>query len=110
MLLIDITSPSRALLATTAVAVAFAGCGGAGTVDKAEVEKEVQEQLSKSVGAEAPAADCPKDLEAEKDATTRCTMKFPEGELGITVKVTSVEDEKVSFNVQADEQVKTTGS
>jgi hypothetical protein len=106
----NITAPSRALLTTIALAVGFAGCGGAKTVDKAEVEKEVQTQLSKSVGQQAPAADCPKDLEAKKGKTTRCTMKFPEGELGITVTVTKVDGKRVSFNVQADEQIKTTGS
>jgi hypothetical protein len=91
---------SRMTMCIVPLAVALVGCGGAGTVDRAQVEKQAQTSLSKSVGQKAPAATCPGDLDAEVGTTMRCYMDFPEGErLGITVKVKSVDggDSKLSF-------------
>lgn len=91
-------------LAVLALTFATAGCGG-GTVDRAEVEQKVRDGLSKSVGQDAPEASCPKDLPAEKGATIRCSMDFPDGRLGISVKVTSVEDGEAKFDIQADKEL-----
>jgi hypothetical protein len=84
----------------------FAGCGGADTVSRAEVEKQTREGLTKSVGQQAPPAKCPKELKAEVGATTRCTMDFPESKrLGITVKVTEVDGGNVKFDIEADKEL-----
>lgn len=83
-----------------ASAVVAAGCGGAGTVDRAQVEEKAQTELSKTVGQEAPRPECPDDLEQKVGTTMRCQMDFPGGErLGLTVKVVSVDgsDSKLSF-------------
>lgn len=99
------SSALRASLLAAVVAAGFAGCGAAATVDRADLEEQVQTKLSQSVGQEAPKASCPDDLKAETAATTRCSMTFDEGKLGITVKVTSVEDDTAKFDVKADEKL-----
>jgi hypothetical protein len=100
--------PRRSTLAGIALAPAFgafAGCGGPGIVDRAQVEQKVRDGLTKSVGEQAPKASCPKDLPAEKGATIRCSMDFPDGRLGISVKVTSVKDGDAKFDIQADQKL-----
>lgn len=91
------------LLALAGLTIAAAACGDA-TVEKAEVEKQAREGLTKSVGKQAPPATCPGDLDAEVGATARCHMDFPDGKrLGITLKVTSVDGSKVNFDIAADD-------
>jgi hypothetical protein len=97
-------------LVSLAVAVALplglAACGGEDTVDKADLETEVQRSLSQSVGQEAPKAECPDDLEAKTGASTRCHMEFPENKrLNISVKVKSVDGETAKFDIAADEKL-----
>lgn len=89
-----------------ALLVAVAGCGGPDVVSRAEVEKQTQEGLTKSVGQQAPPASCPDELKAEVGASTRCTMDFPEGKrLGITVKVDKVDGNRVEFDIEADQKL-----
>jgi hypothetical protein len=91
---------------TVMLAVVFAGCGGPATVDRAQVEKEAQTELSKSVGQQAPAATCPGDLDLEVGTTMRCHMDFSEEErLGITVKVESVDGSDGRLSFVADDSV-----
>ena len=97
---------SRMMMCTVALAVALAGCGGTATVDRAQVEKEAQTELSKSVGQQAPAATCPGDLDLEVGTTMRCHMDFSEEErLGITVKVESVDGNDGRLSFVADDAV-----
>jgi hypothetical protein len=97
----------RSLRLLTAASLALlAGCGGADTVNRAEVEKQTREGLTKSAGQQAPPAKCPDELKAEVGATTRCTMDFPEKKrLGITVRVTKVDGNNVRFDIEADKQL-----
>ena len=91
---------------TVTLAVVLAGCGGTATVDRAQVEKEAQTELSKSVGQQAPAAKCPGDLELEKGKTMRCHMDFAgDDRLGITVKVESVDGSDGRLSFVADDAV-----
>ena len=84
-------------------------CGGEDAVDRGELETQVQEKLTETVGQQAPEAVCPDDLKAEKGATTRCHMDFPEGKrLGITVKVSSVDGDTAKFDIAADEKLTNT--
>ena len=61
------------------LALVTVGCGGPGSVSRAEVERQTRQGLTNTVGQQAPPAKCPKPLKAEVGATTRCTMDFPEG-------------------------------
>lgn len=89
------------------VALGASACGaGDDVVDRAELEEQVQAQLSETVGEQAPKAVCPDELKAEVDASTRCHMDFPERKrLGITVKVKSKDGDRVRFDIAADEQL-----
>lgn len=100
-------SSTQRLAATSIVlAAVLAACGGPAAIDRAELEKTVQTELSKSVGQQAPEASCPDELKAEKDDETRCTMDFgEEGTLGVTVTVTSVDGDDAKFGIQADEEL-----
>ena len=93
-------------LICTALAVPLlAGCGGS-AIDNSQLEEQTQEALTKSVGKEAPEAVCPDELKAEKGAETRCHMDFPEGKrLGITVTVSSVDDDKARYDIVADDKL-----
>ncbi len=97
---------SRMMKCSVTLAVVLAGCGGTATVDRAQVEKKAQTELSKSVGQQAPAATCPGDLKLEVGNTMRCHMDFSEEErLGITVKVESVDGADGRLNFVADKTV-----
>src|SRR4051795_9173806 len=96
---------SRKLICAALAVLIVAGCGTA-TIDSSQVEQQTQKALTKSVGKQAPEAVCPDELKAKKGATTRCHMDFPEGKrLGITVKVSSVDDDKARFDIVADDKL-----
>jgi hypothetical protein len=97
---------SRTMKCTVTLAVVLAGCGGTATVDRAQVEKEAQTELTKSVGQQAPAATCPGDLDLKVGTTMRCHMDFSEEErLGITVKVEAVDGSDGRLSFVADDAV-----
>jgi hypothetical protein len=96
---------SRTSICAATLALALIGCGGPGTIDRADVEKSAQDELTKTVGQQAPEATCPEDLKAEVGATVRCHMDFPDDtRLGITVKVTSVDGDDAKFSITADDK------
>ncbi len=96
----------RTVLLTVMAAFGLAACGGDPVVERSEVEKQTRAGLTKFAGREAPPVTCPEELEAKVGATTRCRTDFPDGNrLGITVKVTSVKDERVNFDIKADEKL-----
>lgn len=97
---------NRPLAVIAVVSVVLAtGCGaGEETVDRGDLEREVQTSLTKTVGQEAPKAVCEDDLEAKVGAKTRCHMDFPENKrLGISVTVKSLDGETARFDVVADD-------
>jgi hypothetical protein len=81
----------------------LAAACGTPTVTKDDVAKAAEDSLEQQVG-QRPDVSCPKDLEAKVGATTRCTLTADglDGTYGVTVKVTKVEDDKASFDVQVD--------
>ena len=86
------------------VLVLAAACG-TGTVSKDDVAKAAEDSLEKQVG-QRPDVSCPDDLEATVGATTRCTLTAQglDGTYGVTVKVTKVEGDQASFDVQVDSE------
>ena len=79
---------------------------GTKTIAKDELQTEVQSQLSKTVGKEAPPIICPGDLEAKVDVTTTCTLTDSAGTYDVAVKVTSVDGGTgtAKFDMQVAEQ------
>lgn len=87
--------------ALVGLCLALAGCSS--TVDAADVESQISEQLEAQLGEAPDSVDCPEDLPAEEGAEIRCELTVAEETLGVTVTVTSVEDDTVNFDIQVDE-------
>ena len=82
-----------------------AACG-AGTVAADEVTTRAEEVLEGETGGVRPEVSCPEDLPAEVGAEMRCTATVvgEEDEYGVTVTVTSVEDDQARFDVVVDDE------
>ena len=96
--------PSPALL--LAVPLLAAGLGGLrGRLLTPTTSRTGRRTPSRSRSAPAPTSSCPDDLEAEVGAETRCTLTAGDDptEYGVTVTVTSVEDDTANFDVEVDE-------
>ena len=78
---------------------------GAGTVAAGEVTSRAEEVLEAETGGVRPEVSCPADLPAEVGAELRCTATIAGGpdEYGVTVTVTSVEDDQATFDVVVDD-------
>ena len=101
------TSLRSALLISSvaAASLALAACGGSvsvgtQTVNQDELQTNVQEQLTKTVGKQAPPISCPDTLKAEVGATTTCTLTDSTGTYNVTVKVTSVDGGTALFDIR----------
>ncbi len=81
-----------------------AGCSsGTPTVSQTDVETQVKEALAKQVGQTPKSISCPSSLAATVGATQRCTLTTDDGAtLGLTVKVTSVDNGTAKFSVEVD--------
>jgi Domain of unknown function (DUF4333) len=108
----------RPAMALAAAALLVAGCGGSDsddggsdepegpeTVERSELESQVSSGLEEEIGQAPDAVDCPDELLAEVDATTRCTLTAGTDEVGLTVTVSSVEDGDVAFDIKVDDEV-----
>ena len=88
-------------LALAACAIVLAGCsfslGGADTVTKSELEKQVASLYTPDDADADITADCAGELEAEADATQECHLTVGEEEADVRVVVTGVEDDVVDF-------------
>jgi hypothetical protein len=88
--------------------VLITGCSfstGSGSVDRHKVEKEVSDQLTKTVGQRPKAIICPRDLKAVEGTKMRCKLEASDGsEIGLTLTVTTVKDDDVKFHIQVDEK------
>jgi hypothetical protein len=102
----------RALLSLSAAAVGLllVGCSASVHVGASEPElsagklsDEVARQLAATTGQPKPDVACPEDLAGKVGTTTRCTLTAGDGStLGVTVTVTSVKDERIQFDIEAD--------
>ncbi|WP_324275337.1 DUF4333 domain-containing protein [Blastococcus brunescens] len=99
--------PVRLLVAAPLLAVPLSACsfGGTDSLPADEVADGAEDALEDQVGVR-PEVSCPEDLVAEVGAETRCTLTVdgdPE-QYGVTVTVTSVEDDTANFDVQVDDE------
>jgi hypothetical protein len=93
----------RLLVAAPILALGLAGCSSSLAAN--DVEEGAEDALEEQIGAR-PDISCPEDLEAEVGAETRCTLTAGDDptEYGVTVTVTSVEDDTANFDVRVDEE------
>ncbi|MEU1040326.1 DUF4333 domain-containing protein [Streptomyces sp. NPDC005907] len=102
---------STALLSLSAAAVGLLLVGCSASVDvgaepelsSGKLSDEVARQLAATTGQPKPDVACPEDLAGKVGTTTRCTLTAGDGStLGVTVTVTSVKDEQIKFDIEAD--------
>jgi len=99
----------RPLIAVPFLLAGLAGCsfnfGSTPVLSAEEVATQAEDALEEQVGVR-PDVSCPDDVDAEVGAETRCTLTAggDPTEYGVSVKVTSVEGEKATFDVQVDEK------
>lgn len=84
-------------IAVPAFAVAVSGCsisiGGGDTIDSADLENELADQLAPQAGVDPSdvSVSCPDDQEVEKGAKFQCELTAPNGDK-VPVNVTLTDD------------------
>lgn len=73
------------------VACSFNYSSGTNSIDKDLLAAQVQAQLTKELGKQAPTIVCPDNLEPKVGATTTCVMSDPRGNYDVTVTVTKLD-------------------
>ncbi|MER7494201.1 DUF4333 domain-containing protein [Streptomyces pharetrae] len=64
----------------------------------------VAQKLADTTGRPKPDVTCPEDLTGKVGTTTRCTLTADDGSsLGVTVTVSSVDGDRINFDIKADE-------
>lgn len=97
---------TRTIIAGGAVVVALpalAGCMGSTTVSQSEVEHQVSASLEEQIGQAPDKITCPGDLEGEVGTEMRCELEAEGDTIGLTVTVTSVENNTVEFDIEVDD-------
>lgn len=73
-------------------------------MNRGSLESGVKTKLEAVAHAKAKSVTCPHKLKAKVDATTRCTLVATDGtRIGVTVTVTAVDGDHVSYDAQADQ-------
>lgn len=91
--------------AVAALALAGAGCGD--TIDAADLEGQLADQLAPQAGVDPAdvSVDCPDDQEAKEGSEFQCTLTAPNGD-EVQVDVTLTDDEGGYDAVVPPEQFK----
>ncbi len=92
------------LVALAASGCSFSASAGTTSVSTGDLEAQLTEQLTELAGQAPDDVDCPDPLPAEVGAEVRCTLTAGDGRIGVTATTTSVEDERVLFDIEVDEE------
>jgi Domain of unknown function (DUF4333) len=95
---------ARSLLVAVATAgIAVAGCSFSSnqekTVAKADVADQISAKVNEKAGHKPQSVSCPDDLKATVGASLDCQMTDDGQTYGVNVTVTSVEGDKVNFDI-----------
>ncbi|GAQ58425.1 DUF4333 domain-containing protein [Streptomyces acidiscabies] len=101
--------PSAAALAATALLLtacsASVEVGNKSKMSSGKLADVVAKRLAETTGQPKPHITCPEDLKAKVGTTTRCTLTASDGStLGVSVKVTSVDGDRINFDIKADDK------
>ena len=91
------------------LALALSGCSfsasvGATGVSTDDLEQQITEQLTEHAGQAPDDVECPDELPAKVGSEVRCTLTAGDDRLGMTVSTTAVEDGRVSFDIEVDQE------
>ncbi|MFB4421118.1 DUF4333 domain-containing protein [Streptomyces sp. QL37] len=98
-------------LSALAAGLLLVGCSASVDVGSSEPKMSadkladtVAEKLAATMNRPKPDVTCPEDLAGKTGTTTRCTLTADDGStLGVSVTVTSVDGDRIDFDIQADE-------
>ncbi|CAM5331448.1 DUF4333 domain-containing protein [Streptomyces griseus] len=98
-------------LSALAAGALLAGCsasvnvgGSEAKLSKDKLSATVAEKLAETTGQPEPDVTCPEDLAGKVGTETRCTLTAGDGStLGVTATVTSVDGDKINFDIEADQ-------
>jgi hypothetical protein len=79
------------VIATLAAAASLTACGTE-TVDRADLERQLTDQLGRSAGVQPKGVACPEDVEIERGRHFDCTLTAPNGDR-VRVDVTLTNDD-----------------
>ncbi|WP_328907789.1 DUF4333 domain-containing protein [Streptomyces sp. NBC_00234] len=99
-------------LSAVAAGVLLVGCSGSVSVGSSEpkLSKDklaitVAEKLASTTGQPTPDVACPEDLVGKVGHTTRCTLTAGDGStVGVSVTVSSVDGDRINFDIKADDK------
>ncbi|WP_432171467.1 DUF4333 domain-containing protein [Streptomyces sp. 1222.5] len=105
-------SAATSILSAVASGVLLAGCSASVHAEKStpklsadKLATTVAEKLAASTGQPKPNVTCPEDLAGQVGNTTRCKLTANDGStLGVTVKVSSVDGDRINFDIKADDK------
>ena len=87
-------------VAVGALTGGVAGCSaGPKTVSKADVENQISSKMTDASGNKPDSVSCPNELPATLGSTVDCDIKVKGQEDGVNVTVTSVDGDKVNFDM-----------
>ncbi|MGW1589341.1 DUF4333 domain-containing protein [Streptomyces sp. NPDC002386] len=100
------------VLSAAVVGSLLSGCSASVSVGEStpklssdKLASTLSAKLAAATGRPKPDVTCPEDLKGKVGTTTRCTITADDGStLGVSVKVTSVEDGKINFDFKADDK------
>ncbi|AIR99572.1 DUF4333 domain-containing protein [Streptomyces glaucescens] len=73
------------------------------TLSAGKLADTVARKLAETTGQPKPDVTCPEDLVGKVGTTTRCTLTAGDGSsLGVTVTVSSVDGDRIDFDIEAD--------
>ncbi|OPF70744.1 hypothetical protein VT50_0235875 [Streptomyces antioxidans] len=106
-----LSAAASILSAVAAGGVLLVGCSGSVSIGNStpklsadKLATTVSEKLAATTGRPKPHIACPEDLVGKVGNTTRCKLTADDGStLGVSVKVTSVDDDQINFDVKADD-------
>ncbi|MEU0048639.1 DUF4333 domain-containing protein [Streptomyces sp. NPDC006309] len=107
------TTTSVSILAAVVASTLLLGCSASAEVKKSTPPKlsadklsgMLSERLATATGQQKPRVSCPEDLVGKVGTTSRCTLTADDGStLGVTVKVTSVNDGRIHYDFKADDK------
>ncbi|OEU86567.1 hypothetical protein DB35_22905 [Streptomyces abyssalis] len=91
-------------LAAAAAGALLVGCSSEAKMPKDKVADTVAEKLAAQTGQPKPDVTCPEDLVGKVGTSMRCKLTASDGSsLGVTVKVTSVDGDKINYDIKADQ-------
>ncbi|MFJ6899092.1 DUF4333 domain-containing protein [Streptomyces hokutonensis] len=103
-------SAAASILSAVAVGTLLVGCSVSVSTGKStpklsadKLATTVSERLAATTGQPKPEISCPEDLAGKVGTTTRCKLTASDGStLGVTVTVSSVDGDKINFDIKAD--------